>query len=104
MEEEALRTNLLAIMIAGLLMLFTGVLLYVFRGYVSANVRYFLPIPPLGVAAYIFVFNLYNFFGGKMPEGSWAVPREIMLGTLIAAVTFALFSCVTIFMINLIKR
>lgn len=104
MEQEALRTNLFAIMIAGLLMLLTGVLLYIFRDYVSQNVRFFLPIPPLGVAAYIFVFNLYNFFDGQLPTGSWAVPREVLLGTIIAAISFATFSYATIFLINVIKR
>jgi len=55
MNDEMLKVNILTITIAGLLMMLTGVVLYLFRDIVSINIRFFLPIPPLGVAAYVFV-------------------------------------------------
>ena len=60
MDKELLKINLLALAGSGLLMLLTGVLLYAFRDRVSPYMRYFLPVPPLGVAAYIVVFNLFK--------------------------------------------
>lgn len=67
MNDEMLKVNILSITSAGLLMLLTGLLLYIFRDVVSRNVRFFLPVPPLGVAAYVFVFNLFAFYDGNLP-------------------------------------
>jgi len=50
MQDEILKVNILSIIAAGFLMLLTGLLLYFFRDIVTKNVRFFLPIPPLGVA------------------------------------------------------
>ena len=51
MEKELVRVNLLSIAIAGSLMLAAGLLLYLFKDAVARHVRFFLPIPPIGVAA-----------------------------------------------------
>jgi hypothetical protein len=104
MEQDVLRTNMLAIAVAGLLMLLTGVLLYIFRDSISDNVRFFLPIPPLGVASYIFVFNMYRFYNGNLPEGNWATAKEILYSTAIAGLAFGLFTFLLIFIIDAIKR
>lgn len=42
-------------------MLLTGLPLYPFRATVGRHMRFLLPIPPLGVAAYVFVFNVFKF-------------------------------------------
>ena len=104
MDQEVLRTNMLAIAVAGLLMLLTGVLLYIFRDYVSHNARFFLPIPPLGVASYIFVFNMYSYYDGYLPGGTWSTAKEILLSTAVAALAFGLFTFLLIFIIDIIKK
>jgi hypothetical protein len=104
MDQDVLRTNMLAIAVAGLLMLLTGVLLYIFRDNISDNVRFFLPIPPLGVASYIFVFNMYNFYNGQLPQGSWATAKEILYSTAVAGLTFGVFTFLLIFIIYALKR
>jgi hypothetical protein len=104
MNPEVLRTNMLAIAIAGLLIMLTGILLYLFRDQIADNVRFFMPIPPLGVAAYIFVFNMYNFYDGQLPEGNWTAAKEILYSTAIAAISFGVFTFLILGIISLIRR
>ena len=104
MNLEILKTNMLSIAVAGFLILLTGVALYLFRDQVSENVRYFLPIPPLGVAAYIFVFNTYNHYNGDLPGGVWAAAKEVLYGTAIAAISFGGFALLIMVIIHFIKR
>lgn len=104
MDQEVLRTNMLAIAVAGLLTLLTGVFLYIFRDNISDNVRFFLPIPPLGVASYIFVFNMYSFYGGTLPKGNWAMAKEIIYSTAVAAVAFGIFTFLLVVIIDALKK
>ncbi len=104
MDPEVLRTNMLAIAVAGFFILVTGILLYIFRDFVAENARFFLPIPPLGVASYIFAFNMYNYYNGYLPEGGWAVAKEIVYSTAIAAISFGAFTFLILVMIDLIKK
>lgn len=91
MNDEMVRVNILTITVAGLLMMLTGVLLYIFRGIVTSNVRFFLPIPPLGVAAYVFVFNLFNYYDGKLPTNPLDTARELAISAVISGVVFCGF-------------
>lgn len=104
MEDEVLKTNLLAIAGTGFLLLLVGVLLYVFRDRVGDNTRYVMSIPPLGVAAYVFVFNMFRFYDGGLTLRSWLTVREILLSTLFAAVTFGLFTAVLVITISILRR
>jgi hypothetical protein len=103
MSPESLKTSTLSIAIAGLLIVLTGLILYLLRERIGDYVRFFAPIPPLGVAAYIFVFNMYNHFGGKLPDGSWAAAKEIVLSTAVAAITFGIFSALIVGIISIVE-
>lgn len=104
MNPEVLKTNMLSIAVAGLLIMLTGIALYIFRDQVSDNVRFFMPIPPLGVAAYIFVFNMYSHYDGRLPEGSWVAVKEIVYSTAIAGLSFGIFALLILLIINFIRR
>lgn len=104
MEDEILKTNLLAIAGSGLLILLTGILFLVFKDVVSKNMRFLLPIPPLGVAAYIFVFNMYVHYGGNLPRTTWGTVREIILSIAIASIIFAVFTIVLIVFVGYLRR
>lgn len=104
MNPELLRVNMLSIAAAGLLILLTGVALYVFRGQIADNFRFFMPIPPLGVGAYILVFNIFNHYNGNLPKGPWVAAKEILYGTVIAAISFGFFALMILVIINLFKR
>jgi hypothetical protein len=104
MQEDSTLTNILSITGAGLLILLTGLSFLFFRDFISKNIRYFLPIPPIGVAAYIYVFNLFQHNEGDF-SGSIAVTiKEILLSVSIVAFTFTTFVLFLILFINAIRK
>jgi hypothetical protein len=72
-------------------MLLTGLLLYIFRDIVSRNVRFFLPVPPLGVAAYVFVFSMLAYYNGNLPGNFSDTLRELVTSAAISGVVFCAF-------------
>lgn len=104
MDQELLRINTLAIALAGLVLLLTGIALFLFRDHITENLRFFIQLPPIGVSAYIFVFNLYRHYDGSLPDDLWSLAREIIYSTAIVAVVFGLFVLSMIFIINFIRR
>ena len=104
MNEDVLKVNMLAIAVAGFLILLTGIVLYFFRVQVYDHVRYFLPLPPIGVASYIFVFNMYAHYEGTLPDGPWSAAKEILISTAVAAAAFGLFTLLLVVIIDYMKR
>ena len=95
-----LRLNIYAIALSGILMLFAGLLLYLFQEQLAGgNIRYFLPIPPTAVAAYVFVFNTFKYHDGAMPQ-----TRELLVEIAMASgCTLAVFLFFTLGMIGMIR-
>jgi hypothetical protein len=89
MDDKILKVNVLSITLAGALIGLGGIVLYFTRSLISSRVRYFLPMPPIGVAAYVFVFNMFKFYNASLPSFS-DILIDVLLSTLIAAVTFFL--------------
>lgn len=104
MNQDILKINTLSIAVAGFLILLTGIILYFFRNDISDNIRFFMPLPPLAVAAYIFVFNLYSHYDGTLPEGTWGTAKEIIYGTAVAAIAFGVFTVLLVVIIDYFKR
>lgn len=104
MENEIIKTNLLAIAVSGLLTMLAGIILYLFRGSIAINIRYLLQIPPLGVAAYIFAFNFFRYYNGSLPDKFAITAREIIYSTLISAGVFFIFTVSFVLIIGLIDR
>ena len=104
MEQDVLRTNLLAIAGAGFLVMLTGITLYVFRTHIADNSRFFMPIPPLGVASYIFIFNMFRHYDGQVPESLFTALKEVLYATAVATVAFGLFTSMLVIIITLVKR
>lgn len=104
MNDEMLRVNLLTIIVAGLLMTLTGILLYFFRSSISENMRFFLPIPPLGVAAYVFVFSLFSYYEGKLPSNAWDTARELVIAAVISGIVFCAFITANVVLTAFLKE
>lgn len=104
MNLDVLKTNMLSIAVAGFLIMVTGIVLYLFREQISQNVRFFMPIPPLAVAAYIFVFNMYTYYDGRLPNENWVAAKEILYSTAIAAISFGVFALLIMVIVDLMKR
>lgn len=104
MEDDLLKVRMLTIASSGLLMFLTGVGLYAFRGTVSANVRFFLPLPPIGVAAYIFVFSMFSFYDGRLPGTVRETGRELLYSTLIVTTVFFVYAGGNLLITYLLKK
>lgn len=104
MENEIIKTNLLAIAVSGFLTMLAGIILYFFRSSISGNIRYLLQIPPLGVAAYIFAFNLFRYYNGSMPDSFAVTSKEIIYSTLISAGVFFIFTVMFVLIIGFVDR
>lgn len=103
MEDELLKLNLLSIAVSGLIMLAAGLVLYAFRAGMAPYVRYVLPIPPLAVAAYVFVFNLFKTYAGR-PPAAGDLMREVLVSTGLAAGLFLVFTALLIGVTLTLKR
>lgn len=104
MENEIVKTNLLAIAVSGFLTMLAGIVLYYFRASISDNIRYLLQIPPLGVAAYIFAFNMFRYYNGSLPDRFADTARELVYSTLISASVFFIFTLMFVLIIGFIDR
>jgi hypothetical protein len=104
MESEVIKTNLLAIAVSGFLTMLAGITLYFFRGSISTNIRYLLQIPPLGVAAYIFAFNLFRYYNGILPDNIAITAKEIVVSTLISGGVFFIFTVLFVVIISFVSR
>lgn len=81
-----------------------GITLYFFRGSISTNIRYLLQIPPLGVAAYIFAFNLFRYYDGNLPDNIAITAKEIVVSTLISGGVFLIFTISFVVIIGIIGK
>lgn len=103
MENEILKINILSIAISGFLMMIAGIALYYCKENLTGGViRFFLPIPPIGVAAYIFVFNMFKHYQCATPAKSIMV-SEVLMATLVSGGFFFIFIAVLIPLISFIK-
>ena len=104
MQEDSILTNILSIAGAGLLILLTGLSFLAFRDFISNHIRYFLPIPPIGVAAYIYVFNLYQHKNGDLSHQIYETIKEILISIGIISFSFAVFVVLLILFIGNMRK
>ena len=104
LNDNTLITNTLSIVGAGLLILITGILFFIFRESVSKYIRFLMPIPPLAVAAYIFVFNMYVYYRGNLPERTVDIVKEIILSVAFSSLVFGAFTVLIILLISVVKK
>jgi hypothetical protein len=99
MNNDILKINILSIALSGLIMMVSGGVLYYFRGLLSDGIiRYFLPIPPIAVAAYIFVFNMFKHQNSCSPV-KLNLAVEMFLATVVSSSFFFIFVAIMILVI-----
>ncbi len=104
MKEDGTLTNILSIAGAGLLIFISGLIFLLFRDFAFRNIRFFLPLPPIAVAAYIYVFNLYQSNNGEITGNLSNLVKEIVLSTGVISISFAAFTGLLILFVNLFKK
>ena len=99
MNKDMLKINILSIVLSGLIIMVSGGIIYFFRGLLTnGTIRYFLPIPPIAVAAYIFVFNMFKYQSSRSPA-KLDLAVELLLATLVSSSFFLIFTAVLILVI-----
>lgn len=104
MAIDLIKTNLMAITTLGIAITLAGFCLYSFRELATPYMRYLLPIPPIGVAAYIFVFNMFGKYNGQLPKLMPTVFREILMATLFSSLFFLLLTLMMVLIIIMTKN
>lgn len=104
MQEEPNLTNILSIAGAGLLIFLTGLSFLFFREFISRNIRFFLPLPPIAVAAYIYVINLYQQKNGLLTDTFVDITKEVIISVGFASFSFATFVGLLILFINTFRK
>jgi hypothetical protein len=104
MELNILKTNLLAIIGSGIAISLFGIVLFIMKEHVFAHMRYVLTIPPTGVAAYIFIFNLSKKYNGKVEAISLSFLMEAIVATICVAAIFFVFTLLMGLFISLVNH
>ena len=86
-------------------MLVSGAVLYYFKDLlIGGHIRFFLPIPPIGVAVYLFVFNMFKHYHCVLPEKSRSVFLEMLIATAASTSVFFIFTATLILLIRFLSR
>ncbi len=88
MPIETVRNNLIIIASMGFAMFVVGLILYTNATRVAPYMRYLLPLPPIAVAAYIYVLNIVGYQGDRTLN----IGQDLLLETVIGTVCFLLIT------------
>ena len=88
--EDLGKLNMLAIAFAGAMMCLFGAVLFFYFGKLQGLMVYLLPIPPIVVAAYVFVFNLVRTYAEAFPPKPLQMFTDVALATLVSSSVFLL--------------
>ncbi len=99
-----IKLNIILIGSAGFIMFLIAAVMLNFAEQLSGSMRYWLTVPPLGVAAYVYVVNLLKVHAS---DGQGIVPSalmgDVLMATAIAATIFLLFAALMLGISSLIK-
>jgi hypothetical protein len=98
-----LKTTILSIIFMGVVILMGGIILLVYKQHISPYMRYLLPIPPIGVASYVFVYNMFAKYDGHRPETVLGTLMEICWASSISFVFFFVFTFFLVFIVDFTK-
>ena len=88
MQIEAVRNNLIIIASMGFAMFVVGLILYSNATRVAPYMRYLLPLPPIAVAAYIYVLNIVGAEGDRTLN----IGQDLLMETAIGTISFVLIT------------
>ena len=88
MEIQVVRNNLIVIASMGFAMFIVGLILYSNASRVAPYMRYLLPLPPIAVAAYIYVLNVV----GAQGDRTLNIGQDLFMETAIGTISFVLIT------------
>ncbi|MBT4089345.1 MAG: hypothetical protein HN580_15360 [Deltaproteobacteria bacterium] len=103
-SETLVKTLILTISFMGIAIFISGMIAIFYREAIGPYVHLILPIPPTGVAAYVFVFNLFQKFEDGVTSNLGTVMIEVTRATVISAVVFLFCSVVIILLVSVVNK
>lgn len=103
MNLTVLKTTILSIIFMGVVILLAGIILLFYKQQIAFYMRYLLPIPPIGVASYVFVYNMFARYDGLRPGTVLDTLIEISWASGISFVFFFVFTMIQVFMVGFTK-
>jgi len=103
MNLTILKTTILSIVFMGVVIVLAGIASLYWKDQIAPHMRYLLPIPPIGVASYVFVYNMYSKYGGTRPGPLADSIKEIVWASGISSLSFFIFTLILVFMVDLSK-
>ena len=96
MEIQVVRNNLIVIASMGFAMFIVGLILYTNASRVAPYMRYLLPLPPIAVAAYIYVLNVVGAQGDLLAAAlrsrTLNIGQDLFMETAIGTISFVLIT------------
>ena len=103
MQIEAARTNLIIITSMGLAMFLVGLFFSANASRIAPYMRYLLPLPPIAVAAYIYVLNVIGAKGDRVLD----IIKDLLIETVVGTFSFVLITVLLLgqyYVISLLLR
>jgi hypothetical protein len=102
--EDSLKLNIITMASSGLAIAFAGCLVYFFRKSLVAYMPFILALPPIGVAAYVFIYRLLS-QKQLVDNHSYSVSyTDILLGGFFTSAVFIFFSFFILIAVYVFKR
>jgi amino acid permease len=103
MNLAILKTTILSIILMGVVILLAGIALLCWKNQIAPYMRYLLPIPPIGVASYVFVYNMFSHYGGTRPSPFGDIVKEVVWASAISSMAFLAFTLILVFLVSFLK-
>ncbi len=100
MNFAVIKTTILSIIFMGVVIILAGFVLLVYRQQVGPYMRFLLPIPPIGVASYVFVYNMFSRYDGQRPGTFWVTLMEIGWASGLSFIFFFVFTFILVFVVD----
>ncbi|ESA33931.1 hypothetical protein N836_01325 [Leptolyngbya sp. Heron Island J] len=101
-QIETVRNNLIVIASMGFTIFAIGLILYKYSALVSPYMRYLLPLPPISVAAYIYVLDIVKGNENRTLNIVQDLLMQIFIGTLsftlVALMLLSQYHAISLFM------
>ena len=104
MQKDPNLTIIILIAGAGLIIFLTGLGFLFFRDFVTRNIRFFLPMPPISVAAYIYVYNYYHHNNWVLPDKFAEISKELLISVGFTSFSYAAFVVLLILFVSAVRK
>ncbi len=106
MQKDPIRIVLLSIAASGVMLAVAGVAFYLSRDFILRRdlARFLSPLPPLLVAAYVFVVSFFDHFGNDPAAAGRHAVVETLAATALSAALFFVLSLGVILVVALVWR